>query len=512
LTVGATGPKNGAGSIHTPEGSLWLDKYEAYRDACFEANENLFEQFFGNANVRIGCVIMASGESRRFGENKLLTPFDGKAMIQHIIDAAKDVFAELVIVTRHEEIKRLCDRQGVRVVLHNYPGRNDTIRLGLEALGDELDACVFCPADQPFITSASLRQFKDAVASDKNKIYRAASGDSIGSPVCFPSWAFDELKNLPEGKGGGVVISEHKDKMSFVEVSARELIDIDTKEDYGKCIQLINKEKDLIIVRGAGDVATGTICRLVKAGFPVLLLETDKPSAIRRNVAFSEAVFQGVQTVEGIDCYLAKSIEEVKTMIEDNKLVLMVDPSGTSIQELKPQVVIDGILAKRNLGTSRSMAPITIALGPGFTAGEDVDAVIETQRGHNLGRVIYEGSAAPNTGIPGDIEGFSRERVIYSPAEGVINNECEITDIVSKGDIIAYIENGDSRVPVNATMDGILRGLIRNGYYVREGLKIADIDPRIDEYNNCMTVSDKARCIAGGVLEAIMYLKRERGL
>ena len=158
------------------------------------------------------------------------------------------------------------------------------------------------------------------------------------------------------------------------------------------------------------------------------------------------------------------------------------------------------------------MAPITVALGPGFEAGVDVDAVVETQRGHNLGRVLWQGKAAPNTGIPGIIGGYGKERVIYSPAAGVLRNVCHITDTVKKGQIIATIETETEQVPVTATLDGLLRGLLRDGYFVPEGFKIADIDPRIQQYNNCFTISDKARCIAGGVLEAILCRKGALGL
>ena len=179
---------------------------------------------------------------------------------------------------------------------------------------------------------------------------------------------------------------------------------------------------------------------------------------------------------------------------------------------LHPLAVVDAILAKENLGTNRTMAPITVALGPGFVAGDDVDAVVETKRGHHLGRVLWSGSAAPNTGIPGIIGGFGKERVIHSPAKGILRNVKKITDTVSKGDVIAIVETEGGEVPVEATLDGILRGLIRDGYPVKTGFKIADIDPRIDEYNNCFTISDKARCIAGGVLEAILQRKGELGL
>ena len=265
--------------------------------------------------------------------------------------------------------------------------------------------------------------------------------------------------------------------------------------------------KDLIIVRGGGDLATGTICKLKKCGFPVLILEVAAPSAIRRNVAFCEAVYQGSQTVEGMTCHLAESPEQAERFLQEGKLTVLVDPEGASIPMLEPLAVVDAILAKRNLGTHRAMAPITVALGPGFVAGQDVDAVVETKRGHDLGRVLWEGSAAANTGIPGIIGGYGRERVIHCPAEGILRNVRKITDTVSKGEVIAVVETAEGEVPVEATLDGILRGLIRDGYPVRPGFKMADIDPRAEEYRNCFTVSDKARCIAGGVLEAILQRK-----
>ena len=269
--------------------------------------------------------------------------------------------------------------------------------------------------------------------------------------------------------------------------------------------------ENLIIVRGGGDIATGTIYRLYQCGFQVLVLEIPNPSAIRRNVAFSEAVYQGEQKVEDVTCFLAENLADAVSMLKEGKLVMLVDPDGESIPKLKPMAVVDGILAKKNLGTNRSMADITVALGPGFEAGKDVDAVIETMRGHSLGRVIYQGKAMKNTGVPGVIGGYAKERVIHSPAGGKLKNVKKITDLVKQGDIIATIETDEESIPVRATIDGLLRGLIRDGYPVTKGFKIADIDPRTDEYENCFTISDKARCIAGGVLEAILHLYLRKG-
>ena len=215
----------------------------------------------------------------------------------------------------------------------------------------------------------------------------------------------------------------------------------------------------------------------------------------------SEAVYDGYKEVEGIECVLIHSLNELESVFKHNKIVMMVDPKGSSIDILKPEIVIDAILAKKNMGTSRNMAPITIGLGPGFCAGKDVHVVVETMRGHNLGRLIYQGHALPNTGVPGNIKGYSKERVIHSPCAGVCHNVKKITDIVEKGEIIAYID----KTPVYASMSGLLRGLIQDGYNVTSGFKMADIDPRVDEYQNCFTISDKARCIGGGVLEAILH-------
>ena len=265
--------------------------------------------------------------------------------------------------------------------------------------------------------------------------------------------------------------------------------------------------ENLIIVRGGGDLASGTIYKLHKCGFPVLVLESEAPSAIRRNVAFSEAVYEGSRQVEDVSCTLARTMEEAAGLLESGRLAMLVDPAGESIGRFRPLAVVDAILAKRNLGTRMDMAPITVALGPGFEAGEDVHAVVETRRGHRLGRVIWQGCAEANTGVPGVIGGYGKERVIHSPAAGVLRNVKKITDTVRRGETIAVVETDEGNIPVPATIDGLLRGLIRDGYPVTKGFKIADIDPRLEEYENCFTISDKARCIAGGVVEAILHMK-----
>lgn len=272
----------------------------------------------------------------------------------------------------------------------------------------------------------------------------------------------------------------------------------------------MERKKQLIIVRGGGDIATGTIYKLCRCGYPVLVLESIQPSAIRRKVAFSEAIYDGATQVEDMGCFLVKHPEQAWNIMEQGNPAIMVEPDCSILKELRPWALVDAILAKRNIGTNKGMSDKTIALGPGFHAGKDVDLVIETMRGHNLGRVIEDGTAMPNTGIPGSIAGISRERVIYAPAQGIFRGINEIGDKVLQGQKIAEVESSLGRIPVNATITGILRGIIRTGYPVVEGFKIADIDPREEELKNCYLISDKARCIAGSVLEGLLYLERKQ--
>ena len=266
---------------------------------------------------------------------------------------------------------------------------------------------------------------------------------------------------------------------------------------------------NLIVVRGGGDLATGVIHMLWTAGLKVLVLEIEHPAAIRRQVSLCECIYQQEATVEGLSAVLIQDISEMEAVWAAKKVPVLVDPEGKCLEILKPAVVVDAIIAKVNMGTHRGMAPFTVALGPGFTAGVDVDVVVETSRGHKLGRAIKEGTAKPNTGIPGIIGGYGKERVMHSPAEGILRNVHAIGDIVEAGTEIAYIETEEGKVPVLATITGIIRGLIRDQYPVVKGFKIADIDPRKEELENCWLISDKARCIAGTVLaEVCGFLNR----
>jgi len=264
---------------------------------------------------------------------------------------------------------------------------------------------------------------------------------------------------------------------------------------------------DIVVIRGAGDLATGIAYRLHRSGFRVILLEISKPLVIRRTVSFAQAIFDGSTTIEGVKAVKVEDINEIYKEWDDGNIPILVDESCNVLKHIEADVLVDAILAKKNIGTNKDMAPITIAAGPGFEAGKDVDVVIETNRGHYLGSLIFEGYAQENTGIPGLIAGYGKERVVKSPADGIIRHVSKIGDIVKKDQIIAYVDE----TPVKATLDGVLRGLIMEGLEVFTGLKIADVDPReVPEY--CYSISEKAKAIGGGVLEAILYMKRVKNL
>ena len=260
----------------------------------------------------------------------------------------------------------------------------------------------------------------------------------------------------------------------------------------------------LVLIRGAGDIATGIAMRLWRAGVQVVMTDLPQPTAIRRTVCFSQAIVLGETQVEDATARRAEDILQARRICAAGEISVLADPELRCREELQPDALVDAILAKKNLGTTRDMAPLTIALGPGFTAGQDVDVVVETKRGHRLGRIIREGTAIPNTGIPGVIGGYGKERVIHAQTEGIFQDVRKIGDLVEAWEIIAQIRTSEGKsIPVTTQIGGILRGLLRSGYPVTPGFKVADVDPRREELSNCFLISDKSRCIAGSVLELV---------
>lgn len=254
-----------------------------------------------------------------------------------------------------------------------------------------------------------------------------------------------------------------------------------------------------VMIRGGGEMASGVAHRLFRAHLKVVMTEIPQPLCVRRTVSFCEALFEKTQEVEGVTARFVASPKECPAVWEEGMIPLLIDPEGVSRDALKPSVIVDAILAKKNIGTHKGDAPLVIGLGPGFWAGKDVDVVIETNRGHDLGRVIYDGPAEPDTGVPGDIAGVGTQRVLRAPRDGVFRPVKQIGEIVDVGETVAWVEDE----PATATISGVLRGLLREGTTVQKGLKSGDVDPR-GKRGNCFTISDKARAIGGGVLEAIL--------
>jgi len=254
----------------------------------------------------------------------------------------------------------------------------------------------------------------------------------------------------------------------------------------------------LVIVKGGGDLATGIAHRLFRSGFDIVITEIAQPTVIRRSVAFANAIFEGKMEVEDVTAVYVQP-SEVEGCLRKRIIPVVVDPACSIAHTLAPWGIVDAILAKKNIGTTIRDAAVVIGVGPGFTAGVDVHRAVETMRGHDLGRVIVSGAAHPNTGIPGDIGGYTLERLVSAPCAGIFRPEKKIGDIVSPGDVLGCVE----KMTVVAAISGVLRGLLYEGLPVTKNMKIGDIDPRA-KVEHCWTISDKARAIGGGVLEALL--------
>jgi len=257
----------------------------------------------------------------------------------------------------------------------------------------------------------------------------------------------------------------------------------------------------LIVLRGGGDLGSGVVHRLLRARYAVVVLEIEQPTVIRRRVAFASAVYDGEILIEGVKGLRVPDAPTARWAVSQDMIPVLVDPEGHTLPDLHPAALVDARLAKRNLGTRKTDAPVMIGLGPGFVAGADVHAVVETQRGHDLGRVIYAGTALADTGVPGKVGGEDARRLLRAPAAGVFHAGRQIGSLVKVGDVVGFVDDS----PVLTYIDGVLRGIIHDGVAVPAGLKIGDIDPR-GAVEHCFTISDKARAIGGGVLEALLHL------
>lgn len=258
-----------------------------------------------------------------------------------------------------------------------------------------------------------------------------------------------------------------------------------------------------VLVRGGGDIASGIIYRLKRAHYPVVVSEITIPTMVRREVCYGNAVHKGEMILERFASRLV-SLSEAKKFLNTKFIPVVTADYKEILEEIKPQIVVDAIIAKRNIGTRREDAEFVIGVGPGFEAPKDVDVVIETMRGHTLGRCIYDGSALPNTGIPGNVGGYTKERVIYAPGEGLFTAKRHIGEQVEAGEVIGYVDE----MPVKTKITGRLRGILATGLMVTKGFKLGDVDARCEE-SNCFTISDKALAVGGGVMEAVLAWHNE---
>lgn len=255
-----------------------------------------------------------------------------------------------------------------------------------------------------------------------------------------------------------------------------------------------------ILIKGAGDLASGIAWRLKRAGFDIIMTEIKQPLTVRLTVAYSNAVYEKEVTIENIQGKLVNSYEKAKEILAQDKIAIIIDEKAKIKEEYQPDIIIDAIMAKKNINTKIDDAPIVIAIGPGFVAGKDCDYVVETKRGHFLGKVIESGSAIKNTGVPGNIGGYTIERIIRANGAGIFKSVAKIGDFVHKGEIVAFVDDRK----IVAQIDGIVRGMLHDDIIVTDKMKCGDIDPRAEK-SHCFSISDKSRAIGGGALEAVLY-------
>lgn len=449
--------------------------------------------------MKIHFALLAAGRSLRYGkEDKLMEQIGGREILFLLLDKTRKIRAHwkgsTVLVVSDEKERELDIPEVCVVNRHPEKGISSSIALALEAVQQQPDwqsgdAVCFCVCDQPFLKRETLEAMLEGFQRSRKGI-GCIDWNGSKNPCVFQERYFPDLQSLSGDEGGKKVLKRHLDDLYRLEARKEEVWDMD--------------EKKTVVVRGGGDLATGTAYLLAKKGYRVLVLETERPACIRRQVAFCEAVYEGSCTVEGMIARKVLSKQEAEKAWKRGEVPVLIDPECRCLPWFHPIALVDGILAKKNLGTTIDMAPLTIGLGPGFTAGEDTDLVIETMRGETLGKIYRSGTAIPNTGVPGVIAGYAKERVIHAPCSGTIRYLKQIGDLVEKGETLAMIGETD----VRATLTGYLRGAIKEGYLVVKGLKIMDIDPRTDSNERCFLISDKALAIGGSVCRALEEWER----
>lgn len=468
----------------------------------------------------IAGIVLAAGMSKRFDGNKLLADFQGKPLIRRVLETALASRLEQVVLVLGYESERVCsvlepllDNHRLEVVLNpSYQkGQSSSVIAGLNAVYDHISAAMFLMGDQPMLNAGVIDTLIARYQGQTGKgiCYPTCNGQRR-NPVIFSERFFPDMLNLSGDTGARALIEGNPDQVITVDFNEPLFFqDVDRQGD----LRLFEKDtvkpplSPMVLIRGAGEMASAIAWRLHRANIHrIVMLELEAPLCVRRKVSFSTVLDTGLAVVEGVAAATARNAEQIEDAWAQRQVAVVLTTDWEQVDALHPDVVIDAILAKRNIATDKSDAPLVIALGPGFEAGRDCHLVIETNRGHDLGRIIAAGPATANTGVPGSISGYAKERVLRAPATGIFLTKMDIGDFVQKGDVIGHV--GDC--PITAQLSGMLRGLIRSGISVRDGLKLGDIDPR-GEREYCTTISDKARAISGSVLECVMrYLNRPR--
>jgi len=445
----------------------------------------------------VSIVILASGFSRRMNKDKLLLKYKDLPLIEWTIkNAAKSKAGEIIVVYRDERVKEIATKYKAKCIFNPnaHLGQSEGIKLGLREI-ELKDGVMFLPGDMPLFKGEDIDRLIDEYEREK-KIIIPTCLFEFRSPIIFPFRFSEKFFDLQGDRGGKTFLKDFSHSIKEVHFKDVKIFqDVDVEKD------LKDLDKRIVLIKGAGDIASGVALRLKRCGFKIIMTEIERPSVIRRRVAFASCVYEKSIKVEDTEGILVEKLTDIERAWREDKIPVLIDENLSVLNHLNVDVLVDAVLAKKNLGTKIDMAPITIGLGPGFEAGVDVNAVVETNRGHYLGRVYLKGRAEENTGIPGDVLGYREERVIRSPKGGKVKLIKDIGDYVKKGDEILYVDD----VLVTASIDGVIRGLIMDGYEVYENMKIGDIDPRGNK-DHCYTVSDKALAVAGGVLEAIFML------
>lgn len=450
-------------------------------------------------------IVLAAGMSKRFGSPKFLARLsDGKTVLEWTLKACLSSKLEhifLILGHRSNDILKTIQqrRDPRRLSISINPdfanGQSTSLCKGIEQVRGVFPSAMFILGDQPLISATVLNDLLERFWASKKNICVPVYEQQRGNPVIFSNQYYEEISALKGDIGARRIIENYPDQVLKVPIgSASFFQDVDTREDLARM-----KSKLKVLVKGAGEMATGVAWRLHRSGFQVVMTEMDKPLAVRRAVSFCEAVYEDCMTVEGVEAKLIKDPRRAADAWANSQIPLLIDPQMETLAQLKPDVLVEATLSKKNTGISIHDALWVIALGPGYNAGQDAHLVIETNRGHHLGRLYTSGYAQADTGVPGNISGFTSERVLRAPAVGKFEAKVVLGDMVDAGQVVASVAGE----PVEAQIPGIIRGLIRSHTKVKAGLKVGDVDPRGDE-GYLDTIGEKARAMGGSVLEGIL--------